>query len=133
MTNDLRIREIQAELTYLEERLNELTLPHSDQQLLTEAWHTLQDELDDLEDILPWRVIGDLESPPGGSPPPRPPTPIPDEPLRLFIDYSNVSAITITEEEQNRMNSMVDDRCEGCAGCVYCVDYGGTYDQSDEV
>ena len=127
MTTESRIREIQDELARLETRLNEPFLPLSDQQLLAEAWQVLHDELDEIN---PWPVIGEFESPPGGSPVPRPPTPVPEGP-RMFIDYNAV--IPISEEEQRWMNETVDDRCTDSCSCLYCMPTFEGYDPSGEI
>ena len=128
MTTESRIIEIQDEMEYLETRLNDPYLSLSDQHLLAEAWQDLQDELDEIN---PWPVLGDFESPPpGGSPAPRPPTPVPEGP-QMFIDYNAI--IPISEEEQRWMNEAEDNRCSDSCSCVYCMTTFEGYDPSGEI
>jgi hypothetical protein len=84
------LEKLHSELADIERQQQDLTLPHSDQQLLDQAWEDVTNKIDELEEILrvaeeyeevEWRDAAEyLESESEDS---RPPTPRPTEPLRF--------------------------------------------------
>ena len=84
------LEKLHAELADIELQQQDRTLPHSDQQLLDQAWEDVSNKIDELEEILQiaeeyeedqWRDAAEyLESESEDS---RPPTPRPREPLRF--------------------------------------------------
>jgi len=84
------LEKLHSELADIERQQQDTTLPHSDQQLLDQAWEDVSNKIDELEEILrvaeeyeevQWRDAAEyLESESEDS---RPPTPRPTEPLRL--------------------------------------------------
>ena len=98
-------QDLLEELASIERQLEDKTLPHSDQELLTQAWDYINDQIDNFE----------TETPPSMDEV-RPPSP----------------EWLITEEEQERINAMEDLRsCDHCVGCSYCFE-GAGYDGADE-
>jgi hypothetical protein len=85
MTSSLH-QSLLTELADIERQLQDPFLPHSDQQLLDQAWEEVTNRLDELETIyeedVEWRdAAAYLESEDEDS---RPPTPVPAEPARLL-------------------------------------------------
>ena len=121
------IDEVKHEMTKLELELEDDTLPHSDQALLQDGWEALEEQLEMLENEL--RSLEQQE------PASRPPTPRPDEVIRLC------EGVYVTQEEMDRINGQVDDRATGpvevglcgfaCDG--HCQTCGGGYDPAGEV
>lgn len=117
------IDEVKREMRKIELELEDDTLPHSDQALLQDGWDALEEQLDMLEDEL-----RRIEAP-------RPPTPHPEELIKLG------DGLYLTQEELDRLNEIVDDRGDGpveigacgfgCDGkCPTCI---GGYDHAGEV
>jgi len=77
------------QLAEIERQMRDLTLPHSDQQLLDQAWDELMAQLEDYEaeDDQETEDDEDEEEEEPGSPKtlPRPGTPYADEPLELAL------------------------------------------------
>jgi hypothetical protein len=139
---------LQAELNEIELQQQDTTLPHSDQQMLDQAWEEIQEKIEELEEMLePVRIappppkMGDsrgiLMLTPDGRWVQAPPLPI--RPVRVCNCDSDGECVyceeeRLAEEEQERVNAWVDDRedCSRCAGCYYCMD-GPSYDGADEV
>ena len=84
LTNERLLQDLYAELATIERQQEDTTLPHSDQQLLDQAWETVSRQIDDLEDIMAsevddWRDAAEyLDEAEEDS---RPPSPI--EPVRF--------------------------------------------------
>jgi len=119
------IDEVKREMTKIELELEDDTLPHSDQALLQDGWEALEEQLELLEN-----EVRRLEPPAT-----RPPTPHPEELIRLC------EGVYVTQEEMDRINGQVDDREMGpvevglcgfaCDG--HCQTCGGGYDPAGEV
>jgi hypothetical protein len=103
--------ELYALLEDVERQLQNPTLPHSDQQLLDQAWEEYTREIEELESLL------DRTEP---------------------IEWHDATAYLESESEPSHIdpmtNSMPDDRvgCDQCVGCYYCRD-SFVYDASDEI
>ena len=132
MDIEQRLAQIEVEMDEIDDKIFNLKLSFSDMQLMTQAWDELDNERARLEEELGMWSVSKLETPPDSNPQARPATPIPEAPSGL-IDYNGDGGVPVTEEEQERMNAFVDDRCVYCSGCVYCKDYGGAYDQAGEI
>jgi hypothetical protein len=171
-------------LADIERQQEDKTLPHSDQQMLDQAWEDIKrqiDELDEVEaecytckkamtkdDMESWACDDDavdwrrpqcdgcramdrgwpprttediLQLTPDGRWVPAPPLPIrPRAPVPFRVcncdsdgECGYCEEERLAEEEQERVNALVDDRegCEYCHGCHYCQD--PRYDGSDEI
>lgn len=74
LTNERLLHTLYAELADIERQQEDTTLPHSDQQLLDQAWETVSQQIDDLEEIMASEVDDWRDAS-------QPPTPI--EPVRF--------------------------------------------------
>lgn len=118
-----RLEELYALLADVEAQLADPTLPHSDQQILDQAWEAYTNEIDAIESGQPY-VAEEVEWQDAA------------EYLEEEDDEApeNDGLLMPSEEEMLALaNAMVDDRgCETCAGCAYCEE-ASPYDGTDEV
>lgn len=133
------LEELRNTLIDIERQQQDKTLPHSDQQLLDQAWEDCTARMEELEEILEladqWRDATEYleEEEPLVD---RPPTPIPPDIVRL------ANAPPIPEEDEDEEMStesdeameLEDDRddCRYCSGCMYCENNDG-YDPLGEI
>ena len=136
-----RLEELHALLADIEAQMNDTTLPHSDQQLLDQAWEAYTNEIEEIEAITDaetaeWRDAesyfdseeDDVDSPMGPG----------STTVQSGFRVRNGAVKIVTfappsEDELLALNAMVDDRvgCEYCAGCIYCME--PSYDGADEI
>lgn len=154
--NTSRYQDLLSQLAEIERQQQDKTLPHSDQQMLDQAWEDINDQLEELDD-LPQEPVTIAPPPPksvtlqtgisrsGKLPdgrwveaPPLPSAAPPADTARICNCDSDgecgyCEEERLAEEEQERINAWVDDRegCERCHGCHYCQD--PRYDGSDEI
>lgn len=115
-------QDLLKQLADIERQQEDKTLPHSDQQLLDQAWDDITSQINDVEELLQagmdaashWvdaaAFFEDEEEF-------NPNEPRPKSPERLLPEDDEVE----------------DDRgCDHCAGCAYCMDDDG-YDVAGEV
>jgi phage gp36-like protein len=123
-----RLQELLTELADIEKQRQDKTLPHSDQQLLDQAWNDIQNQIDDyiedrypepLEVLLPTEEEYEITI-----------APSPKDVLEgrvtledLDLDYDSD---TDDEEDEERLD------CRYCSGCSYC-EYVAEYDGFNEV
>ena len=89
ISNMRELRDLYAELADIERQQEDKTLPHSDQQLLDQAWEEVTNHIDELEEMIAsehrededqWRDAAAYLEEEDDS---RPPTPRPAEPVRI--------------------------------------------------
>lgn len=123
-----RLAELRMDLLEIERQQNDYTLPHSDQQLLDQAWEDLTNQIEELEQsLLTWRdatqYLEEEEEDEFVTIARAPPT----DPNERWVPGPEVLQIAVppaVEEEE--------DDCRYCAGCYYCRDEPG-YDGADEI
>lgn len=143
-----------AELADIERQQQDKTLPHSDQQLLDQAWEETTNQIDDLERSIEdceeegWRdareVIGEVAPSfpsypltitipsPHISPSYVPPPPRPDPYPVCNCDGDGRCDYCLELEAWNALQDDRDEGCKHCSGCAYCIENGG-YDGANEV
>ena len=113
-----RLEELYALLADVEAQMADPTLPHSDQQILDQAWEAYTNEIDAIESGQPY---------------------VPEEvewrDAAEYLEEEEDGLLMPSEDDLIEMaNAMVDARegCETCAGCAYCEE-ASPYDGADEV
>lgn len=120
-----------AELADIEEQMEDKTLPHSDQQLLDQAWDTITNQIVELEaaaafaDEVEWQDARAVLDPPLS-------ILIPEEDGRRVCNCDGDGRCAYCEELE-MWNAAEDDKrsCANCAGCMYCSEEH--YDAAGEV
>lgn len=123
-----RLAELRMDLLEIERQQNDVTLSHSDQQLLDQAWEDLTTQIEELEQsLLTWhdatQYLEDEEEDEFVTVARAPPT----DPNEPWVPGPEVLQIPIEEDEEDYQ-----DDCRYCSGCYYCRDEPG-YDGADEI
>ena len=116
-----RIDELLTELSQLEKQQEDTTLPHSDQQLLDQAWEDLQDQIALLQEAIEMGEEEDYVEEEEEEE---------EEEEKLQNVYYLGDNLYIHAEELERHNNMEDNRV---GSDYYESDFGGGYDQSGEI
>ena len=122
-----RIDSLLTEVAELEKQQQDKTLPHSDQQLLDQAWEDLQDQIALLQEAIEMGEEEEYDDDDEEE----------EEEEQEEEDYQGLQEVYylggnvyISAEELDRYNNMEDDR----VGCDYYEeDFGGGYNPSDEI
>jgi hypothetical protein len=130
MENTLRLQELLTELADIDKQRQDETLPHSDQQLLDQAWNDIQNRIEEyIEDKYPEPLEVLLPSDEEEYEVTIAPSPkdVLEGRVRLVdIDLDYDSDTDDEEEDEERLD------CRYCSGCSYC-EYVAEYDGFNDV
>lgn len=115
-----RVDELMEELADVEQQQEDKTLPHSDQQLLDQAWEDLTDQIAYLQEIIEMGEEAFEEEPADEF----------DPSIQSRTVYHMGGNVYVDQEELDRLNSMEDKRT---TADYYETDFGVYYDAVDEI